>query len=100
MPCVRRNLHGQYSKTKKKSLKLPISLDDGEINFVVLKSVFVPKLLLEVVEAMSPYNLIDRLCVTVVGRTEGARAVTGAQPMEMLGRGAVPQWEPQRRHTE
>lgn len=38
----------------KLSLKLPISLDDGEINFVVLKSVSVPKLLLQVVEAMSP----------------------------------------------
>lgn len=34
------------------SLKLPISLDDGEINFVVLKSVSVPKLLLQVVEAL------------------------------------------------
>lgn len=84
---------------QKFSLKLSINLDNGEINFVMLKKCFCSKAApIQVFEAMSPWNLIDRLCVTVVDRTEGTRAVTGAQPTEMLEREAVPQWEPQRGH--
>lgn len=42
----------------------------------MLKSGFVPKLLLQVVEAISPYNLIDSLYVTVVGKNKSSHRST------------------------